>query len=230
MSHFWKQLFKASDTTLVMSTTYHPQSDGKFEVVNRCFEMYLHCFVYDNPKMWLKLLPWAKFWFNTSYHLSTGMTPFKINYGRDPPKIHKYIVDSTNSPNLQDLLQQRDVALCKLKANLHKAQHYMKKKANKRRCHVEFKVGDIVLVKIQPYRQNSVALRKNQKLGMRYFGPFSITECIGPVAYKLLLPSTAKIHPIFHVSQLKPCQGVHHQSYIPLPLVTNDVGPILQHN
>jgi len=62
---------------------------------------------------------------------------------------------------------------------------------------------------------------------MKYFSPFPIIQCVGPVAYKLLLPSTARIHSVFHVSQLKP-RGVHQQSHIPLPLITNDIGPILQ--
>jgi len=63
---------------------------------------------------------------------------------------------------------------------------------------------------------------------MKYFGHFPTIQCVGSVAYKLLLPSTARIHFVFHVSQLKPCQGVHQQSYIPLPLITNGIGPILQ--
>jgi len=97
-------------------------------------------------------------------------------------------------------LQQRDVVSHQLKDNLHKAQQYMKKQTDKRRRHVQFNVGDMVLVKLQSYRQNSVALRKDQKLGMKYFGPFPVIQCVDLVAYKLLLPSTARIHYVFHMS------------------------------
>jgi hypothetical protein len=39
---------------------------------------------------------------------------------------------------------------------------------------------------------------------MKYFGPYSIVQCFGLAAYKLDLPPDAKVHPVFHVSQLKP--------------------------
>lgn len=83
----------------------------------------------------------------------------------------------------------------------------MKHQADKKCSHVEFQLGGQVLLKLQPYRQSSVALQKYQKLGSCYFGSFSMLAKTGSVAYKLSLPSTAKLRPIFHVSQLKPFHG-----------------------
>lgn len=61
----------------------------------------------------------------------------------------------------------------------------------------------MVYLKMQPYRHTSLGLHSSLKLHCKYYGPFRVLERIGPMAYKLLLPVTSSIHPIFHVSQLK---------------------------
>jgi hypothetical protein len=79
----------------------------------------------------------------------------------------------------------------------------MKMQADKHRTERSFAVGTWVYVKLQPYVQTSVAARASQKLSYRFFGPYLIVAKVGSVAYKLQLPPSSNIHPVFRVSQLK---------------------------
>jgi hypothetical protein len=51
-SIFWKGLFKGFGTNLNLSTTYHPESDGKMERTNRIIEDMLRMYVMDHPSKW----------------------------------------------------------------------------------------------------------------------------------------------------------------------------------
>lgn len=79
-----------------------------------------------------------------------------------------------------------------------------------------------MFVKLQPYRQKSLVIRGNQKLAPKYFGPYKIIDRCGKVAYKLMLPASSLIHPVFHVSQLKELVG-DIQVATELPRVSHDV-------
>ena len=140
----------------------------------------------------------------------------------------KYETDPSDPISVQEILQARDAILQQLKGNLFKAQLYMKHQVDERRRDFQFNVGDLVLVKLQPYRQHSVALRKIQKLSMRYFGPFEIEARIGEVSYKLKLPNTTRMHSVFHISLLKAFRGSPSQTYLPLPLTSTEQGPFVQ--
>jgi hypothetical protein len=220
ISHFWCEFFKLSGTKLKMSSAYHPQMDGQSEVVNRCVEQYLRCFVHQQPTKWNSLLPWAEFWYNTTYHASTGMTPFQALSGRLPPTIPHYHIGMSPVNEVDQQLASRDELLSLLKANLHAASNRMQQLANSKRRDVEFQVGDWVFLKLHPYRQQSVVKRVCKKLASRYYGPYQIEERIGTVAYRLKLPTQASIHPVFHVSLLKKKIGDKAVDTIDLPPMT----------
>jgi hypothetical protein len=75
--------------------------------------------------------------------------------------------------------------------------------ANRHRRHWTFKVGDRVMLSVK-HTPLVESLRGRAKLSGRFHGPYSIVEVISPVAYKLKLPASFRIHPVIHISFLKP--------------------------
>ena len=104
LSRFWMELFRLQGTSLCHSTAYHPQTDGQTEVVNRCVETYLQCFSYNKLRRWSTWLPWAEYWYDTTFHSSTNTTPFRAVYGRDPPPLLRFGSDSTSVLAMDQLL------------------------------------------------------------------------------------------------------------------------------
>jgi hypothetical protein len=227
VSKFWADLFKFSGTLLRMSSSYHPQTDGQTEVTNRTIEQYLRAFVHAKPNTWFRLLPWAEYHYNTSFNTASGLSPFQVMFGKPPPSIPTYVLGSSSVDACDLLLSDREAILALLRKNLTKAQATMKAAADAHRREVNFDVGTWVYVKLQPYRQISLAGNKYSKLSKRFYGPFQILERIGKVAYKLELPSYSKIHNVFHCSVLKPHIGLAPNKIDDLPAEAVENHPLV---
>ncbi|OIS99850.1 hypothetical protein A4A49_62696, partial [Nicotiana attenuata] len=138
-----------------------------------------------------------------SRQLGTYKSPFEALYGFSPPQLSMGPLLETTFPVVVDVMMQRQQMQQLLKDNLLKAQERMKLHADQKSTEREFQVGDMVYLKLQPYRQTSLALRRNLKLSSKYYGHYQILSRVGQVAYKLLMTPTSKVHLVFHVSLLK---------------------------
>ena len=76
----------------------------------------------------------------------------------------------------------------------------MKLQVDQHKFERSFQIGDMMFLKLQPYRQTLVASVNNPKLTLKYYGPFKVLDTKGNVAYKLDLPYESQIHNVFHVS------------------------------
>ncbi|XBH77904.1 hypothetical protein VPH35_104286 [Triticum aestivum] len=166
--------------------------------------MYLRCSVHDTPKQWRRWLSTTEFWYNSSHHASLNCSSFKALYGREP-NLGGMPAVNTNLP-VDAPLDEIDLATHTelLRAQLTRAQARFKKQADRHRTERAFDVGEQVLLKLQPYAQSNIANRPCRKLAYKYFGLFTMTKRMGTLTYCLKLPADSHIHPVFHVSQLKP--------------------------
>jgi hypothetical protein len=110
-------------------------------------------------------------------------------------------------PQGQRLVAGEPDILRVLKENLQVAQNQQKMYADRHRVERNFEVGDLVFLRLQPYRQSSLKKSGTEKLKPRFYGPYRVIRRVGEVAYELELPEGSRIHNIFHVSCLKKALG-----------------------
>ncbi|GKD94707.1 hypothetical protein Tco_1374544, partial [Tanacetum coccineum] len=104
-----------------------------------------------------------------------------------------------------DLIQETPEKIIQIKQRIQAAHDRQKSYADLKRKPMEFQVGDMVMLKVSPWK-GVMRFGKWGKLNPRYVGPFKVLEKVGSVAYKLELPrELSRVHNTFHVSNLKKC-------------------------
>ena len=76
LSTFWSSLWSMLDTKLTKSTSFHPQTDGQTEVINRMIIHILRMYNSKHPHTWDESLPYVQHSYNQDLHNSTRHIPF----------------------------------------------------------------------------------------------------------------------------------------------------------
>jgi transposase InsO family protein len=199
-SKFWQALMAQLGTKHKLSTAYHPETDGQTERINQILEQYLRSYVNYEQNDWVTKLPTAQIAYNSAKTETTQVTPFYANYGYEPdfrkevlpgPLAEKAILSAEQLRSLHQEMQKE----------LQFVAHRMATYANKKRLKGPiFKTGDTVYL----LRKNIQTKRPSDKLDHKKLGPFKIKDKISDINYRLDLPKTMKIHPVFHISLLEP--------------------------
>jgi hypothetical protein len=145
------------------------------------------------------------------------MTPFEVVYGQKPPSVLSYLPGASKVQVVDLTLTAREAILRTLKENLVMAHNRMKQQADQGRSKRQFAEGDHVFLRLQPYKQTSLKAEHFQKLVPKFYGPYTMLNHVGQVAYQLDFPRHSKLHPIFHVSCLKKVIGAKCQIQTNLP-------------
>jgi hypothetical protein len=151
VGHFWRTLWKKLGMNLSFSSTYHPQTDGQTEVVNRSLGDLLRSLVAEHHSQWDQVLPQAEFAYNDSPNRSTGQSPFQIVYGMQPRGVSE----------LKDLeqneLKMKKIGPCKILRKFE-ANAYEIEFPNDVGISPIFNVADLY-----PYREDGTERSEDQK-------------------------------------------------------------------
>jgi len=202
-SRFWKKLQEALGTKLHFSTAFHPQTDGQSERTIQILEDMLRCCVLEFCGSWERYLPLIEFAYNNSFQSSIKMAPYEALYGRKCRTPLFWTELSESKIFGVDLIKDAEQKVRVIRESLKAASDRQKSYADLKRKDIEYQVGDKVFLKVSPWKKVLRFGRKG-KLSPRFIGPYEVSERVGPVAYRLILPpELEKIHDVFHVSMLR---------------------------
>jgi transposase InsO family protein len=204
-SHFRNQLFQALSNILgfehILSTPYHPQSNGQTERWNATMRPKLLTLCQNNEAQWDDFLAGVVHAYNTSSHASTGYSPSFLMFAREIPlafdAARPVLQLSKVSDYVEHLSRFRKNVLQAAGDNIRKRQRLAKHRHDRHRQDPVYEVGQLVFMKRQGARN---------KFDERQCGPFRITGTVGHNRLTYLIESdhTPGQYQV-HINDLTPC-------------------------
>uniref|UniRef100_A0A8C7TWP6 Gypsy retrotransposon integrase-like protein 1 n=1 Tax=Oncorhynchus mykiss TaxID=8022 RepID=A0A8C7TWP6_ONCMY len=200
-SQFWREFCRLIGASVSLSSGFHPQSNGQAERANQTIGRILRSLSFRNPASWSEQLPWAEYAHNSLPSSATGLSPFQSSLGYQPPLFSSQFAESS-VPSAQAFVQRCERTWKRVRSALCRYRTQTVRAANKRRTKSpRYCRGQRVWLSTQ----NLPLKTASRKLTPRFIGPFRISRVINPVAVRLLLPRyLRRVHPVFHVSCIKP--------------------------
>ena len=214
-----KELNKMLGIEIKLSTAYHPEIDGQTERTNQELEQYLRMYVNHRQSNWAKWLATAEFAFNNKIHTATKMSPFQVNYRREP-RMGFDIRKKGKNEKAEEFIKEMKERHEEAKAALVKLQEEMKRQADRSRKEAEeYRVGDKVLISTKDFLME-LRKRATKKLTEKFIGPYVVKKVVSENAVELELPAMLRIHLVVNVRRLvKYREQVAGQKKIPPPPV-----------
>jgi hypothetical protein len=194
------ELNKLLGVSMNLSTAYHPQTDGQTERVNQEIEQFLRVFVNHRQDDWAEWLPIAEFAYNNRIHSATRQTPFRLDSGQDP-RLGSEPIRTGTVEAASDFAKRIKSAEEEAKSALKKAAEDMARYYDAHRSEApEYSIGDLVWLDARDISTD----RPTKKLSDKWLGPYKVDKVLSRSAIRLKLPRTMRVHPVFHVSKLRP--------------------------
>ena len=210
-SHFWESIWAGMRAALKRSTSFHPQTDGVTERANRTLIEQLRSHVDGHQSDWDLLLPQLQRANNSSVCVSTGFSPFEMNYGRrvrtelDAELEHDGVAQPAVAagayPGAEELAARREAAELLARKRIEAAQKKQRADSQRGRRSPEISAGDKVWLSNRNLKMNEQG--RARKLEPLYFGPYDVLEMHGSNAAKLRLPDGCRLHPVFNLDLLR---------------------------
>ena len=187
----------------VMSSAYHPQSQGAIERCHQTLKTMIKTYSMECPEDWDVAMPFLLFAIRDATNESTGFSPFELVYGhevRGPLKMMKeqLLQSAPSNDTLQYVATFKDrlLSACEVaRQNLQAAKSKMKQQYDRKAVQRTFAEGDKVLV-LLPMNQ--------PKLGLKFCGPYSVVKRVGECNYVVSTPERRQKTRLCHINLLKP--------------------------
>lgn len=224
VSDFWYELCKLGGTQAILSTAYHPETDGQTERANAILEQYLRAYVAFLQDDWAMWLPSAEFASNNHSSETIGVSPFFANSGQHPRMGFEPVVafeDPTAPPDHVNRTAAEAFATKMTRIDGILQEQMVFAQANQaefadrhRQPGPKYKAGDQVWLDA---RNLAIEEGRTRKLANKFEGPFAITEIISSHAYRLELPADWTCHDVFHTNLLRPASSDPLPGQVPPP-------------